>query len=75
MNISLPNIYYKISFLLFPISFIVGFLAFFNEPGSIFARLLSGVFLGFLSGLVAPFIFLISAHIIIITIEYFKDGE
>lgn len=39
----------------------------------IFARLLSGIFLGFLCGLIVPFIFLVS--IIIATIQYFKDGE
>lgn len=75
MNIEEPTIIYRIAFLLSPFSFVWGFLAALNNAGGLFAGILIGILTGFLTAITLPFIFLVMAHIVIVTIEYFKEGN
>ena len=75
MNIELPTIIYRIAFLLSPVSFLWGFLVAVNNAGGLFAGILIGILTGFLTAIALPFIFLVMAHIVIVTIEFFKEGK
>lgn len=75
MNIELPTIVYRIAFLLSPVSFLWGFLVAVNNAGGLFAGILIGILSGFLTAIALPFIFLVMSHIVIVTIEFFKEGN